>query len=157
MISGHSTESLQWLKLPLMSSFQVLKYQFSSFSHSVVSDSLWHHELQHASLPCPSLSSGVCLNSCPLSQWCHPTVSSSVAPFSSCLQSFSASRFQQWVNPSHQVAKMSELQLPHQSFRWVSGLISLTLKSLLQHHSSKASILLVLSFLYGPTLISVQD
>ena len=111
------------------------------FSLSVLSESLWSHGLQHASLPCPSPSFRVCSNSCPLSQWCHPTVSSSVAPFSSCLQSFSASRFQQWVNPSHQVAKMSELQLPHQSFRWASGLISLTLKSLLQHHSSKASIL----------------
>ena len=47
--------------------------------------------LQHARLPCPSLSPGVCSNSCPLSQWCHPTISSSVVPFSSCLQSFPAS------------------------------------------------------------------
>ena len=58
------------------------------FSHSVVSDSLWRHGLQHARLPCPSPTPGVCSNSCPLSQWCHPTISSSIVPFSSCLQSF---------------------------------------------------------------------
>ena len=52
---------------------------------------LWLHELQHAKLPCLSLSPGVCFNSCPLSQWCHPTISPSVAPFSPCLQSFPAS------------------------------------------------------------------
>ena len=58
------------------------------FSHSVVSDSLWPHELQHARLPCPSASPGACSNPCPLSQWCHPTISSSVVPFSSHLLSF---------------------------------------------------------------------
>ena len=60
------------------------------FSHSVVSDSLQPHGLQHARLPCPSPSPGVCSNSCPLSWWCYPTISSSVVPFSSCLQSFLA-------------------------------------------------------------------
>ena len=55
-----------------------------SFSCSVMSNSLWPHGLQHARLPCPSPSTGVCSNSCPLSQWYHPTISSSVAPFSSC-------------------------------------------------------------------------
>ena len=62
------------------------------FSRSVVSDSLRPHELQHARLPCPSLSPGACSDSCPLSRWCHPTVSSSVFPVSSHLQSFPASR-----------------------------------------------------------------
>ena len=61
------------------------------FSLSVVSDSLWPPGLQHTRLPCPSLSPGVCSNSCPLSQWCHPTISSSVPPFSICPQSFPAS------------------------------------------------------------------
>ena len=61
------------------------------FSHSVVSDSLQHHEPQHARPPCPSPTPGVYSNSCSLSQWCHPTISSSVIPFSSCLQSFPAS------------------------------------------------------------------
>ena len=56
-----------------------------------MSDSLWPHGLQHARLPCPSLSPGVCSNSCSLSWWCHPTISSSVIPFSSCSQSFPAS------------------------------------------------------------------
>ena len=55
-----------------------------------MSDSLQAHRLQHARLPCPSLSPGVCSNSCPWSHWCHPTISSSVVPFSSCLQSFPA-------------------------------------------------------------------
>ena len=59
--------------------------------HSVVSDSLWPHGLQHYRLPCPSPTPGAGSNSCPLSQWCHPTISSSVIPFSSCLQSFPAS------------------------------------------------------------------
>ena len=53
----------------------------------VMSDSLWPHGLQHTRLPCPSLSPGVCSNSCPLSRWCHPTISSSITPFS-CPQSF---------------------------------------------------------------------
>ena len=61
------------------------------FSRSVVSDSLWRHGLQHARLPCPSQAPRLYLNSCPLSRWCHPTISSSVVPFSSCLQSFPAS------------------------------------------------------------------
>ena len=61
------------------------------FSHSVMSDSLWPHELQHARPPCPSPTPRVYSYSCPLSSWCHPTISSSVIPFSSCLQSFPAS------------------------------------------------------------------
>ena len=61
------------------------------FSHSVVPNSLWPHELQHTRPLCPSPTPEVYLNSCPLSRWCHPTVSSSVIPFSSHLQSFPAS------------------------------------------------------------------
>ena len=63
----------------------------SQFSHSVVSDSLWPHELQHTRPPCPTLTPGAHTNSCPLSQWCHPTILSSIIPFSSCPQSFPAS------------------------------------------------------------------
>ena len=88
------------------------------FSHSVVSDSLYPHGLQHSRLPCPSLSPRVCSNSCPLSLWCHPTISSSVAPLF-CLPSFPASGFFQWVGSTHQVAKVLELQLQHQSFQWI--------------------------------------
>ena len=67
-------------------------YFFSvvQFSHSVVSNSLWHHELKHARLPCPSPTPGACSNSCPSSRWCHQTISSSVVPFS-CSQSFPTS------------------------------------------------------------------
>ena len=66
---------------------------FSSvqFSHSVMSDSLHPHELQHTRTPCPSPTPGMHTNPCPLSRWCHPTLSSSVVPFSSCPQSFPAS------------------------------------------------------------------
>ena len=68
----------------------ILSYVFL-FSCSVVSDSLRLHGLQHARLPCPSPSPRACSNSCTLSQWGHPTISSSVVPFCSCLQSFPAS------------------------------------------------------------------
>ena len=124
------------------------------FSRSVMSDSLWPHELQHARPPCPSLTPGVYPNPCPLSWWWHLTISTSVIPFSSCPQSFPASgSFPMSQLSSHQVAKVLEFQLQHQSFPWTPGLISIrmdwldllavqgTLKSLLQHHSSKASIL----------------
>ena len=56
-------------------------YLLHAKSLSVMSDSLWPHGLQHARLPCPSPSPGVCTNSCSLTQWCHPTISSSVTPF----------------------------------------------------------------------------
>ena len=75
--------------LSLFWGFAFLMYLL--FSRLVVSSSLWPHGLQHARLLCPSPSPGACSNSCPLSQWCHPTVSSSVVPFSSYLQSFPAS------------------------------------------------------------------
>ena len=76
-----------------MISISEVEDQFSSvqFSRSVVSNSLWHHGLQHARLPCPSPTPRARSNSCPLSWWCHPTISFSVVPFSSCLQSFLAS------------------------------------------------------------------
>ena len=88
------------------------------FSCSVISDFLWPHELQHTRLLCPLLSPRVCLNLRPLNQWCHPTASSSVVPFSFCLQSFQHQGLSQWVSSSHQVAKVLEFQLQHQSFQW---------------------------------------
>ena len=82
---------LCFLFILLMNSLAVQKLLFhlvlSQFSHSVVSDSLRPQGLQHARLPCPSLSPGTWSNSCPSSQWCHPTISSSVVTFSTCLQS----------------------------------------------------------------------
>ena len=68
------------------------------FSHSVVSDCLWPHVLQHTSLPCPSPTSRACSNSCPLSQWCHPTILSSVVPFFSSVQ-FSSSVLSDFATP----------------------------------------------------------
>ena len=127
--------------------------QFSEFqfSRSVVSNSLQPRELQQTRPPCPSPTPGVHQNSCALNWWCYPAISSSAVPFSSCPQSLPTSRFFQWVNSSYEVAKILEFQLKHQSFQWTPGLISFrmdwldhlagTLKSLLQHHSSKASIL----------------
>ena len=81
------------LKLKCMSLFSInyIKKQAVQFSHSVVSDSLWPHGLQHTRPPCPSQTPRAYSNSCPLSWWCHPTISSSVVPFSSHLQSFPAS------------------------------------------------------------------
>ena len=124
------------------------------FSRSVVSDSLWLHGLQYARLPCPSPNHGACSNSCPSSQWCHPTISSSVVPFSSCLQSFPASRsfpmragfYIRWPNywsfsfnisPSNEHPGLISFRMDLLALPAVQG----TLKSLLQHHSSKASIL----------------
>ena len=123
------------------------------FSRSVVSDSLRPHGLKYARPPCPLTAPETCSDSCPSSRWCHPTISSSIIPFPSCLLSFPASGSFPMSQLSHRVAKVLEFQLQHQSFHEYSGLISFrmdwldllvgqeTLKSLLQHHSSKASIL----------------
>ena len=75
----------------LLSAIQQSKSAISQFSHSVMSDSLWPHGLQHSRLPCPSPTRRAYSNSCPSHQWCHPAISCSVVPFSSCLQSFPAS------------------------------------------------------------------
>ena len=97
-----------------------LKIQFSvQFSRSVVSDSLQLHEPQHARPPCPSPTPGAYLNSCPLSRWCHPIISPSVIPFSSCPQSFPASgSFQMSQIFTSGGQSIWEFQLQHQSFQW---------------------------------------
>ena len=119
------------------------------FSRSVMSDSLQPHGLQHNRLPCPSPTPGACSNSCPLSRWCHPTITSSVIPYSSCLQSFPTSdstlhiRWPKYWNFSFSISPSNE-HWGQISFRmdWFDLLaVQGTLKSLLQHHSSKASIL----------------
>ena len=88
------------------------------FSHSVLSDSLRPHGLQHTSPPCPSPTPGAYSNSCPLRQWCHPTISSSLVPFSSHLHLSQHQNLFQWVSSLHHVAKVLEFQLHHQSFQW---------------------------------------
>ena len=93
------------------------------FSRSVVSDSWRPHGLQHARPPCPSLNPGACSNSCPLSRWCHPTISSFLGP---SLPAFNLSQHQalfKWVSSSHWVAKVLELQ--HQSYWFPLGLTDL--------------------------------
>ena len=86
-----STESVLHPSHPLPPSSPFACSLSVQFSHSVVSDSLQPHESQHTRPPCPSPTPGVHSNSCPLSQWCHPAISSSVVPFSSCPWSFPAS------------------------------------------------------------------
>ena len=109
------------------------------FSHSVVSDSLWPHESQHARPPCPSPSPGVHTNSRPSSRWCHPAISSSVVPFSSCPQSLPASEsftMSQLFACSGQSTGVSALSsfLPKKSQGWSpsewTGWISLQSKGL---------------------------
>ena len=95
----------------------VTKMSTVQFSCSFVSDSLWPHGLQHTRPPCPSPTPGVYSNSCPLSRWYHPTISSSAVPFSSLLQSFLG--LFKWVSSLHQVAKVLEFQLQRQSFQWI--------------------------------------
>ena len=92
-------------------------YSSVQFSHSVVSDSLRPHGLQHTRPSCPSPISRIHPNSSPLSQWCHPTFSSSVIPFSSCPHSFPASGSFQMSQLFASGAKILEFQLQHQSFQ----------------------------------------
>ena len=80
-----------WHQIFIRNNSPVLRVHKIQFSCLVVSDSLWPHGLQHSRPPCPSPTPRSSSDSCPLSQWCHPTISSSVVPFSSCPQSFPAS------------------------------------------------------------------
>ena len=91
-ISGSSQFTYCWSLTWRILSITLLAYSSVHCCHSVTSDSLWSHGLQHARPPCPSPTPGAYSNSCPLSWWCHPTISSSVVPFSSCLQSFPESK-----------------------------------------------------------------
>ena len=118
---------------------------WSLFSHSVMSDSFAPQGLQHARLPCPSPTPGACSNSCPLSQWCHPTIPSSVFPFSSHLQSFPASESfpmnQFFASGGQSIgASASVSVLPMNIQDWfplgLTGLISLLSKGLSRVFSS---------------------
>ena len=150
-------------------SFVVFFSSFSvQFSHSGMSNFLRSHELQHARLPCPSPNPRPYLNSCPSSWWCHPTISSSVIPFS-CLSLSQHRGFFQWVSSSYQVAKVLEFQLQHQSFQWIfrtdflsDGLVG---SPCWPRDSQESSPTLqfkninswVLSFRYSPTVTSIHD
>ena len=136
---------------------------------SVVSYSLQPHELQHAKLPSPSLPPGVDSNSCPFSRWCCLTISS-VTTFSSCPQAQKHKCLFQWVGSSHQMAKVLEFQLQHQSVLSmnIQGWFPLGLTDLASlyprdsQESSPASQFekinsLVISLFYGPTRTSIHD
>ena len=90
-LSTHTSTRDSWTFSGKSGSVSCGVYSSVQFSHSVMSDTLWPHGLQHARPPCPSPTPWVHSNSCPLSWWCHPTISSSVVPFSSSLQSFPTS------------------------------------------------------------------
>ena len=124
------------------------------FTCSVMYDSLWPHRLQYTRLPCPSLFTRVCSNSCPLSQWYHPTTSSFIAPFSSYSQCLPISgvfscelalhirwakywSFSYSISPSNEYSELISLRIGWFDLLAIQG----TLRSLLQHHSSEASIL----------------
>ena len=126
-------------RLSLSSFSLILKLfylKFSQFSRSVVSDSLWPHGLQHARPPCPTLTPGVYPNSCLSSWWCHPTISSSIFPFSSCLQSFPASGsfLMSWLFTSGGQSIGASAVLPMNIKGWfpfgLTGLTSLQSKGL---------------------------
>ena len=126
-------------------------------------------EPQHARPPCPSPTPRVYPNLCSLSWWCHPTISSSVVPFSSCPQSFPATGSFQMSQLFVLVAKVLELQLQHQSFWWTprthplqDGLVGSPSSPMDSQESSPTSQFKsinssVLKFLYSPTLTSIHD
>ena len=137
-------------------------------SHSVVSNSLWLHEPQHARPPCPSPTARVHAKSCPLSGWCHPTISSSVVPFSSCPRSFPASesfQMSQLFTSGGQSIGLSALSVfPMNTQDWSplgwTGWISLLSKGSQESSPTpqfKSIKPLALSFLYSPTLTSIPD
>ena len=143
-----------------------LSHQFSSVAQSC--PTLQTHEPQHARPPCPSATPGVHPNSCPLSRWCHPTISSSVAPFSSCPQSFPSSgsfpmmalcirwpkywSFSFSISPSHEYSGLISFRMDWLDLLVVQG----TLKSLLQHPQLESISSLALSLLYHSTFTSIH-
>ena len=139
------------------------------FSHSVMSDSLQPRGLQHTRPPCPSPTPGVYSNSCPLSWWCHPIISSSVIPFSSCLQSCPASGSfpmrQFFTSGSQSIGVLASTSiLPMNTQDWSplgwTGWISCSLRDSQESSTTpqfKSIHSSVLSFLYSPTLTSIHD
>ena len=127
------------------------------FSHQILSKSSWLHGWQYAELPCPSPPPWIFRSSCPLSQWCHPTISPTVASSPPALNLSQDQSLFQWVHSLQQVAKYWSFSFSNSSSNEYSGLIFFSidwfdlavqgaLKSLLQYQSSKASILQCLAF-----------
>ena len=134
--------------LPTWHSNSSVQSRSVQFSRSVVSDSLRPHESQYARPPFPSPTPRVYPNPCPLSRWCHPSFHPLSSPSLPALNLSQHQGLFKWVSSSHQVDKVLEFQLQHQFFQWTPrtnllywlDLLAVqgTLKSLLQHHSSKA-------------------
>ena len=132
-----------WDSLPLL--LMGLRISSVQFSCSIMSDSSWPHGLHYARLPCPSPTPGACSNSCPWNRWCHPTISSSVSLFSSCLQSslasgsFPMSQVCTWGGQSIGISASASV-LPMNIQNWfhlgLAGLISLQSKGLSQVFST---------------------
>ena len=168
-IGNTGREEVVGLRVGMRIFWKMTKFSLVQLSCSVVSDSFWPHEQQHTRPPCPSPTPGVHPNPCSLSWWCHPTISSSVVPFSSCPQFFPASGSFQWVNSSHHVANVLEFQLQHQSFQWTprtdllqNGLVGSPCSPRDSQESSptpqfKCINSLGLSLLHSPTLTSIHD
>ena len=149
-------------------SCELPKVRSVQFSRSVLSDSLRPQGLQHTTLPCPLPTSTACSNSCPLSQWCHPTISSchpllllpsifpSIRVFSNesvlCIRWPKYWSFKCSISASNEYSGLISFRIDWFDLLAVQG----TLKSLLQHHSSKASILQCSAF-FGPILTSIHD
>ena len=139
------------------------------FSRSVVSDSLRTRESQHARPPCPSPTPGVHSDSSPSSQWCHPTISSFGVPSPPVRNPSQHQGLFQWVNSSHEVAKVLEFQLQHHSLQrnpradlLQNGLVGSSCRPRDSQESSpppqfESINSLVLSFLYSPNLTSIHD
>ena len=139
MLSGYLQWATNWFTYQWNIDLAHRVFNSVQFSHSVVSDSLWPHESQHTRPPCPSPNPEVHSNSCPLSWWCHPAISSSVIPFSSCPQSlpasesFPMSQLFPWGGQSIGVSALASF-LPKKSQGWSpskwTGWISLQSKGL---------------------------
>ena len=158
------TSTVVWWNTQLVKNYK--DWSSDQFSCSVVSDSLWLHELQHTRPPCSSPTPRVHPNPCPSSWWCHPAISSSVIPFSSCLQSlpasglFPMSQLFAWGGQSTRVSASASV-LPMNTQEWLplgwSGWTSLQSKGFSRVFTNTSINSLVLSFLYSPTLTSIHD
>ena len=163
---GQQRASISYKKKPAQK--QVSKTWWKSkWSYSVVSNSLWPHGLQYTRPPCPSPTPGVHPNPCPLCRWCHPTISSSVVPFSSCPQSFPASgSFQmsqlstsgdQSIGVSASTSANEHPGLIFFRMDWLDLLVVQGTQESSPKPQFKSINSLVLSFLYSPTLKILHD
>ena len=160
---------MEWIRV-LFHSSASRKPVFTVQSSSVIQScpTLWSHGLQHARLPCPSPTAGAYSNSCPLSQWCHPTILSSVVPFSFCLQSFPSIRMfsnesvlrirwpKYWsfsfsISPSNEYSGLISFRMD-----WLISLLSKGLSRVLSNTTVQKHQFFVAQ-LYFPTLTSIHD